>query len=204
MASTKELVYRLWRKLEGGYIPDDSKFTYRELKGYIRSGIGLALKQNYYESLNADEYRYGADTISATSTITVQTDAVTGLKFITLPASTINVAGNRQNIVTSKNPVARYTTSYVPVRAEEVFVARMQPSIPCVVLYYKEGSKLFFYNGEVTDKEVKLTQRYALPDDDDADLGLDDYENQILAQAMQLIINPQIPSDRANDGVPNI
>lgn len=201
MSSIKDLVYRLWDRLDGGLATDDSAHTYRELKGYITSGIALALKQNFYESLNADEYRYGSDNISITITQQVEEDAVTGLKYVDIPFKTINVAGNRLNSITSPNPVQRGATRYTPQRKEEVFVGSLQPKVPCVVLYYKEDNKFYFYNGDVKDTNVKVTQKYALPTDDEVDLGLDEYENQILQQAMSLTMQV-LPSDRSNDGVP--
>lgn len=203
MATTlKELVYRLWRRLDGGQENDDSKFTYRELKGYVKSAIAQSLKANYYETLNTgDEFRYGSDNISVTTTQTVKFDEETGLKYIDVPTETIAVAGNRQTSITSANPVSRYATQYIPVRNEEKFVARFQPTIPCVVLYYREGKKLFFYNNEVNDKTVKLNQKYAIPDDDNAEITMPtDAENGVIVTAMQ-IMGVVIPSDRSNDGV---
>lgn len=197
----KSLVYRLWHRLDGSIPNDDSKYTYRELKGYVKSAIAQSLKANYYETLNADEFRYGADNISATTTQTVKEDEETGLKYIDVPTETIAVAGNRQTSITSANPVSRYATQYIPVRNEEKFVARFQPTIPCVVLYYREGKKLFFYNSEVNDKVVKLNQKYAIPDDDNAEITMPtDAENGVIVTAMQIMGVP-VASDRDNNGV---
>lgn len=205
MATIKEMVSRLWRRLDGGEPTDDSKFTYRELKGYIISGIAQSLKANYYESNNGgEEFKYGSDNISITTKQTVKLDAETGLKYIEVPTETIAVAGNRQTSITSLNPVSRYATTFVPVRNEEKSVARMQPAIPCVVLYYREDKKLFFYNNEVADTTVKLNQKYAIPNDDNAEITMPaDAENGVIATAMQ-IMGVVVAADKDNNGTSNI
>jgi hypothetical protein len=204
MTTIKELVFRLHRKLDGGSITDDSKYTYKELLGYIRSGLKALMKTPYYEALNLDDSRYGADNVSVTTTNTISLDTVTGLKYITTTNETIAVAGNRQVNITSANPVSRYAVTYIPIRQEEVLVNRLQDQIPCVVLFYREGNRFYLFNGETKEKTVKLTERYAIPTDEDAEIvGGEDVANQVIQQAMQLLMNGQVPSDRSNDGVPN-
>ena len=197
----KSLVYTLWRKLDGGEPSDDSKYNYSELKGYIRSGLKALMKLGYYNDINGDEFRYGADNLSVTTTNTIALDSVTGLKYITTTNETIVVAGNRQVNITSSNPVARFAVNYIPIRQEEVLVNRLQDQIPCVVLYYREGNRYYLFNGETKEKTVKLTERYAIPTDDTAEIvGGEDVANQVIQQALQIIMNGQVPSDKENNG----
>lgn len=198
------MVFKLWMNLDGGLPADDSRYTYKELRLYVRSAIAIGLKQNFYENLNSDEYRYGADNISVTSKVEVKYEDATGLNYIDAPTETISVAGNRLTSISSPNPFARYAITYVPIRQEELIHVRNQPSIPCVIMFYRDGNKLYFLNGEVKDKEVKLTQKYTIPEDDNTELSIpEDIENGIIDIARRLILNPVIPSDRNNDGVPN-
>ena len=202
--TTKDLVYRLWRHLENGAIPDDSKYTFTELKGYVRAGLKALMKLSYYNDLNGDDTRYGSDNISVTTTNTIALDSVTGLKYITTTNETIIVAGNRQVNITSSNPVSRYAVNYIPIRQEEVLVNRLQDQIPCVVLYYREGNRYYLFNGETKEKTVKLTERYAIPTDDTAEIvGGEDVANQVIQQALQIIMNGQVPSDKENNGTSN-
>lgn len=195
----------LWRNLEGGDIPDDSRFSEAELEKYIRGGLAQAMKQSFYEQLNVDSYRYGDDSISITYTVPVLKD--TGeygiLPYITLPADSISIPGGRSIDITDANPVSRNATTYLPQRVEEVFVGKFQPQVPCVVLYYMEGDKVVFFNGTVGSDEVRVRQRYAIPKDKDQELNFpQDFQNVILAEAIRLCNSEIKPQDRANDGVP--
>jgi len=194
--------FALWRHLEGGDIPESSKYTYKELREYVVAAYLESLKANYYEQLNSNEYRYGASDITTTTTQEVKVDDVTGLQYIDIPLQTIKVAGNRMLSITSPNPVSTSAIQYIPVRDEEVFVAKLQPPIPCVVLYYRSDGKAYFFNQKTLDKKVKTNQKYALPTDDDAELTLPESEGAVLERCLRLW-GQQYPSDRNLDGVPN-
>jgi hypothetical protein len=202
--TVKEIIFALWRKLSNGDIPDDSPYTYNELRIYVRSGLRTLMEDSYYKDINNDDTRYGADNISVTTTNTINTDDTTGLKYITTTNSTVSVGGNRQVSITSANPVARFSTQYIPIRQEEVLVNRLQDQIPCVVLYYREGDRFYFFNGETKDKTVKLTERYAIPSDDEAEIeGGTGIASRVIAAALQILMSVQVPSDKNNDGTTN-
>lgn len=208
MSSLKELTYRLWRHLEGGNIPDDSRFTYSELIGYIRGGVSAALKTNYFEHLNLDDYKYGDDGISATYTVSVvhNDDKHGGLPYATLPAKPISLPGNRGVSISDKNRVSVWSNVYVPIRQEEVLVGRLQPTIPCVIQYYRTGTDLVFFNNEVKLGELSVTVRYGLPQSDEEELSMpEEFHNSVLTEAIR-ICNAEIrPIDNVNDGaVPQI
>lgn len=197
----KTLTFLLWRRLSGGNISDDSPYTYKELREYIVSGVLEGLKANYYEQLNSNEYRYGSDDITTTTTQQVKVDGDTGLQYIDVPLQSIKVAGNRMLSITSSNPVSVTAVRYIPIRREEVFVTNLQPPIPCVVTYYREDNKAFFFGNKVDEKSLKVNQKYTLPTDDDADLTLPESEGAIIERALRLL-GQQFPADRSNDGVP--
>ncbi len=201
MSSIKQLTYAVWRQLSGDNISDDSPYTYKQLRIYVQAGILESLKANYYEQLNSNEYRYGADDLTTTVTQTVKTDEATGLQYVDIPNQTIKVAGNRLLSITSTNPVSSSAISYVPVRQEEVFVLKFQPPIPCVVQYYRQDGKAYFFNAKTEDKKVNVNQKYTLPTDDDADISLPESEGTVIERALRLL-SAQFPADRNNDGVP--
>lgn len=205
MSTLKELTYRLWRRLDGGNISDDTKYTYRELVGYIKAGIADALKQSYFEQRNLEDFKYGDDSISATYKATVRYDSEKGLNYVDVKSKTISIAGNRFTSISDVNPVSRFSTMYVPIRTEEILVRRLQPQIPCVVMFYREDGKLYFYNQEVKVKEVRVSDRYAIPTDDNSEMSFpSEFENKVLQAAFMIIMNPTVQPDRANDGVPLI
>lgn len=199
----KTLTYLLWHRLEGSRIPDDSKYTYRELKSYIVSGIAKALRDSYFEQRNLEDYKYGDDSITTTYKTAVQTDSETGLKYVPLTNKTISMAGGRFTMINSTNPVGKLAKTYVPIRLEERIVVSKQPCVPNVVYFYKEEGKAYFYGEQVTESSVYVSDRYAIPTDDDAELTLPaEFENNVLQQALQLLLPNQLPSDRQNNGVP--
>lgn len=205
MSSIKSLTYRVWRILEGGDIPDDSRFRYKEVRDHVRSGIKLALKENYFEHLNAGESRYGDDAMSTIHDAEISTDPNTGIKYVLDPSDSISVpASTRTTDIIDENPFSLYATTFIPVRMEEAFVASLQPNIPCSVMYARMGDRFEFFNDEVEDgKKIKIVKKYSVTKDDEAELNLpEEYELQIVSQVVQ-ILNPEIrPSDRENNGVP--
>ena len=214
----KTLTYLLWRRVDGGIPTDDSRYTYRELKSYIVAGIANALKNSYFEQRNLEDYKYGDDSITTTYKTTIQTDSETGLKYVplenktiiskydydTLVNKTISVAGGRFTNISSINPIGKYAKNYVPIRLEERIIVANQPCVPNVVYFYKQDGKAFFYGETPTESSVYVSDRYAIPNDDEAELTLPaEFENNIIQQALQLLLPNQVLSDRQNNGVPN-
>ena len=200
MSSIKNLTYQLWRRLANGEPSDDDGHTYEELAMYIRQGLAVALKANFYESLNNSEYKYNNVPITVTTKQTIQIDEE-GLQYVEIPQQSITVAG-RMLSITSPNPVSTLAVRYIPMRYEEVAVAKNQPPIPCVVLYYREGNKAIFYNYVTEDTVVKVNQKYTLPTDDNADIVLPDAESMILENALKLLGHQISVADMQNNGSP--
>lgn len=206
MTTVRKLVYLLWRHLEGGNVPDDTRYTYRQLREHVRSGVAEAVKAAYYEQLNLQEFRYGEDSVVVTFDLPIiHDDSKYGkLPYATLPVKTIPLPGGRGVTVGERNRVSSWATQYVPVRQEEVFVGRLQPPVPCVVQFYRAGDDFIFFNGKVDARELTFTVKYALPgEDDDQEINLpEDFVNRLVSIAAQ-ICNGQIrPTDTVNDGAP--
>lgn len=200
MSTVKKLVYTIWRKLDGGNISDDSKYTYREIRGYVISVIADALKRNFYEHLNAGEYKYGDDGISTTYKNLKVVENEEGLKTVALPARIISTPGGRGINVHSSNRVNKWSTTFIPVRQEEVFVGGLQKPIPCVVLYYQEDNNLVFYNGILHEDNVSVTLKYSLPleGDDDKELNLPEEYATLIVRGVLEILSPAL-AQRDND-----
>lgn len=206
MSSIKELSYRIWRRLENGSIPDDSRWTYRELKGYVISGIAKGLKDSYYEQRNIEDFKYGDDGITTSYKTTVNTDSETGLKYATLNNTTISIAGNRFTSINSINPIGKFAKTYVPIRLEERLIVSKTECVPDVVYFYKDGGKAMFFGDVEPDSQVYVSSRYAIPTDDDAELQMpEEFENAVIQSALALLMpSLNVPSDRENNGVPII
>lgn len=204
MATIKEMTYRLWRRLEGSNIPDDSKWTYAELKGYIVSGITEGLKRSYYEQRNLEDFRYGDGNIAISTKQTVLTDTDSGLPYINITNKSISVAGNRFTSISSLNPISAFSKIYAPIRREEVLLVKLQPCVPNTVYFYIDSNKAFFFGDEEPESEVRLTSKYAIPTDDTVEMSFPtEFENNVLEIAFRLLLAPQVLSDRENNGVPN-
>lgn len=201
MSSIREISYRLWRRLEGGFISDDTKWTYRELKGYVVGGIATAMRDSYFAQRNLEDFKYGDDSIAYSYPATVSTDATKGLQYVSITGKSISIAGNRFLDINSMNPASGLATMYIPLRTEEVFINSLQKSLPCITYFYKENNKAYFIGKKVNEPQVLVTEKYSIPADDDADLTLpSEVENMAFEAAYRLLV-PFIPADRANDGV---
>lgn len=202
MAKISEIRDLVWRNLEGGFIPDDTRFTKREITVYVRAGISQALKENMFELLNNSEFKYFSG-YGKTTTKTVKTDPTTEVQYIDSPDKSLAIGGMRNYDISSANPFSLWAVNYVAVRPEEVFVLKGQPSIPNVILYTVKDNKIMFFNGIVTDKEVTLTQKLVIPDSDDDEF---DIPEEVVARAVTLAIGlaerEVKETDRAIDGVP--
>jgi len=207
MSTLRELTYRCLRILEGGDIPDDSRFRYKEVRDHVRSAVAYALKQNYFEGRNdEDGFKYGDDTITTVSELTTEEDSSTGLVYITIAGDAVSVpAASRMLSITDPNPYSKWAKQYIPVRSEERFVGQLQPDIPCVILYERNGDRITFYNNLVeAGQKVRVAHKYTITDDDNADLNLpSEYELQIVDSVTRLLDREIRLSDRQNDGVPN-
>lgn len=203
MSSVKMLVSAIHRRLSNGDVTDDSRFTYRELRLHVRSQIGVALKRNFYEALNADDFRYGDDSVTTTYTdVPVLTEQRTGLKYLEIPAQTVSLGTMRGIDVHDSNPISKYNTTFIPVRNEEVFVGSLQPNIPCIVEYFRKGTKLYF-KGVVDQEALDVTQKYSLPTNDDVELNLPpEYEDLVIAGVLELLAPKLANRDTQNDGTP--
>lgn len=202
MSTIKELTYKLWMRLEGGQIPDDTRYTYRELKSYIVSGIALSLKTSYFEQRNLEDFKYGDDSISVTYTANVLQDSNTEEYYSEFTGETISIAGNRF-ITVSSTGKDRFSTTFVPLRHEEVFISKFQPTIPCIVPFYKENNRIKYIVRNMRDSQVKITERYSVNTNDDAQLTLPlEFENMVVSEAFKLIM-PPVVADRENNGIPN-
>lgn len=206
MSTLKTLTYRAWRILEGGDIPDDNRFRYKEVRDHVRAAVAYALKQNYFESRNdEDGFKYGDDTITTVTDVITQEDTETGLIYVTVEGDAVSVpAANRMLSIQDPNPYSRWAKTYIPVRSEERFVGQLQPDIPCVILYERNGDRITFYNGLVeAGEKLRLLQKYTITGDDDAELNLpSEYELQVVDSVTRLLDREIRLSDRQNDGVP--
>jgi hypothetical protein len=206
MSSIKTLTYRVWRILEGGDIPDDSRFRYAEIRDHVRSAIAFALKQNYFESRNdEDGYKYGDDSITQTTGVETLLDDVSGLTYLELSEVSVSIpASNRLLSISEINPYSKTARRFIPVRSEERFLGQLQPDIPCVVLYERNGAKVTFYNDLVEPGEkLRVAQKYTVSQDDDTELGLpQEYELQVVDSVSRILDREIRMADRANDGTP--
>lgn len=206
MSSVKEMVYRVWRRLEGSNIPDDSRYTYRELRGYIISGVAKSLRDSYYEQRNIEDFKYGDDGITTSYKTTVNTDSETGLKYATLDNTTISIAGNRFTSINSINPIGKFAKTYVPIRLEERLIVSKTECVPDVVYFYKDGGKAMFFGDVEPDSQVYVSSRYAIPTNDEAELDMsEEFESAVIQNALAILMpSLNVVSDRENNGVPII
>lgn len=202
MAKIAELRDLVWRNLEGGFIPDDTRFTKREITLYVRGGISQALKEYNFELLNNSEFKYFSG-YAKTTKKEVKTDPDTDLQYIDSPDKSLAIGGVRNYNISSANPFSRWAVNYVFIRQEEVLVGKLQPNVPNVIQCVIHDNKILFTNGTTTDKQVTLSQKLVIPDSDDDEF---DIPEEIVSRAVSIAImtaeRELKPTDRAIDGTP--
>lgn len=199
MATIKELTYLLWRNLEGGNIPDDTRFKEGEMYTYMSDAVARVMREKYFEDRNISENKYPEN--GKTSVKEIKRDRDT--QYIELTDKSIDLGGVRKYQITQRNPFSRWVVEFAGVDEEEVFNYNKMPKIPNIILYTLKDNKIYFYNGVVQDEEVTLTQYYVLPNDIDDDYDLPkDVGNRAMAYALQMAQAEIKPIDREIDGTP--
>lgn len=201
MAKISELRDLVWRNLEGGFIPDDTRFTKREITVYVRSGIAQALKENMFELLNNSEFKYFSG-YGKSSQKEVKVDEE-GVQYIDSPDKSLAIGGMRNYNISDPNPFSRWATIYVAIRPEEVTVQKLQANIPNVIQYTIKDNKILFFNGIVKTDKVNLTQTLVIPDSDDDDFDIpEEVVSRAITIAIGLAERELKVTDRTIDGTP--
>lgn len=203
----KEIVYNLWRNLEGGYIPDDTRYTYGNIRVAVVSVIGDAatsLAMRLRNAIPDDPY----PTYVSEETVEVKYDSVSGVNFVELKSKPLSFNGKRTyDVNPSENSFNMHALDFVPILPQEWFALKKLPRVPKIVYYIVMPGRLNFLEGVNAGDKVSVSQSFSIPTagdeltDDSAEVP-DEIAHEVSIKALTVLREQLKQSDRANDGVP--
>jgi len=140
----QHLIERILRQVYGDQPRDDSSITYNLVNEWMNTGIGIAAKQNYKESIQLDGIGYVNNSFYTTfKGLEVEADENFTWK-ITLPQLPFGI-GRNEGISTLqfKDANGKVSLPCIPLSENQKgYYQRMRP-IPNVILFYPEGTFLY-------------------------------------------------------------
>lgn len=203
----KDIIYTLWRELEGGFIPDDTRYTYKNIRVVVLASIGEAALELAMRLRNADPddpyptyySEYEAD---------IKFDSKGNNYYAELQGKPISFNGIRNYDVTpSENSFHLHAIDFLPTTHKEWFALKKLPRIPKVVHYIVGTTRMYFMENLEEGDLITVSQGFSVPtiggEDEDVTTNIpDEIARKVLADSL-IILNQEVrQSDRANDGVP--
>lgn len=140
----RHLIERILRQVYGDQPRDDSSITDNLVNEWINTGIGIAAKQNYKESLQLDGIGYVNNSFYTTfKGLEVESDENFTWK-ITLPQLPFGIGRNEGvSTLQFKDANGKVSLPCIPLSENQKgYYQRMRP-IPNVILFYPEGTFLY-------------------------------------------------------------
>ncbi len=204
----QHLIERILRQVYGDQPRDDSSITYNLVNEWMNTGIGIAAKQNYKESLQLDGIGYVNNSFYTTfKELEVEADESFTWK-ITLPQLPFGI-GRNEGIATLQFKDANNKVSLpcIPLSENQKgYYQRMRP-IPNVILFYPEGTFLYALSTIILSNYTATVGMISGGDSSDLTSVLnipDDFVNIVIDYVSKmLIMQRNMPQDQTADGVDN-
>lgn len=203
----KDIVYTVWRELEGGYIPDDTRFNYKNIRTVVLGCIGesaldLAMKTR---NLNPDD-PYPAYYNEYESE--VKFDDRSNNHYAEIKGRPFTFNGVRSYDVSfSENSYNAMAVDFVPTSHSEWFNLKRLPRVPNVIHYLSGVNRLNFLADMKEGDSVMISQSFSVPlvgdENEDNKTNIpDEIGRSVITNTLIILRDELRPSDRANDGVP--
>lgn len=203
----KDIIYTLWRELEGAYIPDDTRFNYNSIRTVVVACIGESALDLAFKLRNADpDDPYPMYYNQYTSE--VKYDSTSKSYYADIKGKSLTFDGNRSfDVVASENSFHKHAIDFLPTNSREWFSLKKLPKVPNVVYYLIGTNRLTFMSDVVQVESVDISQGFSVPtsgnEDEDAGINIpDEIGRSVLINALNILNGGVRQSDRANDGVP--
>ena len=203
------LIEQITRLVHNGQPTQDSSITDNLINIYINQGIGLAVKQNYKESVQLDGVGYINNSFYCTFKDIAVTKDENFLWKLELPQVPLAVGKNEGiSNLRFKTTIGNVSIDAIPLSTnQQGYVNQMRP-VPNKVLYYIEGNyakvltpiRMSDYTASVTmvsgGDSTDFSSILTVPDD---------YIPMIIEYCMKMLVTERNqPVDAANDGNPAI
>lgn len=204
----QQLIEQIIREVYGGQPSDDSAITYNLVNQYINQGIGLAVKQNYKDSIQLDGVGYVNNSFYTTFKGLVISKDENMLWKIVLPEVPIGI-GNNEGLANLrlKNSSNNISLDCIPLSINQKGYAATMKDIPNKLLYYVEGSNALILSSLTLSQYTASVTLISGGDSTNLSSTLNvpaDYIPVITSYAMQaLMLERKQPQDQTNDGISN-
>ena len=203
------LIEQITRLVHNGQPTQDSSITDNLINIYINQGIGLAVKQNYKESVQLDGVGYINNSFYCPFKDIAVTKDENFLWKLELPQVPLAVGKNEGiSNLRFKTTIGNVSIDAIPLSTnQQGYVNQMRP-VPNKVLYYIEGNyakvltpiRMSDYTASVTmvsgGDSTDFSSILTVPDD---------YIPMIIEYCMKMLVTERNqPVDAANDGNPAI
>lgn len=203
----KDLIYTLWRNLEGGYISDDTRLNYKSIRTVVISAIGEAALDLAFKLRRADPDdpypQFYNEYESA-----VEYDKKGGNFYARIQGRPISLDGVRSfDVRLSEDYMHRLSTEFLPTNSREWFMLKKLPPVPKVI-YFLIGTERIVFTADMSDvNSVLISQGFSVPleGDEDTDVFVqvpEEIGRVVQVNALNILNGNLRQSDRANDGVP--
>lgn len=204
----QQLIEQILRQVYGGQPSDDSAITYNLVNQYINQGIGLAVKQNYKDSIQLDGVGYVNNSFYTTFKGLAITKDENFLWKIVLPEVPMGIGVNEgMSNLRLKNTTNDISLDCLPLSINQKGYVQTMKNIPNKVLYYVEGSNALILSSLTLSQYTASVTLISGGDSTNLSSTLNvpaDYIPVITNYAMQaLTLERKQPQDQTNDGVSN-
>ena len=204
----QQLIEQILRQVYGGQPSDDSAITYNLVNQYINQGIGLAVKQNYKDSIQLDGVGYVNNSFYTTFKGLSITKDENFLWKIVLPEVPMGIGHNEGMAnLRLKNSTNDVSLDCLPLSTNQKGYVQTMKNIPNKVLYYVEGSNALILSSLTLSQYTASVTLISGGDSSNLSSTLNvpaDYIPVITNYAMQaLMVERKQPQDQTNDGTSN-
>jgi hypothetical protein len=204
----QQLIEQILRDVYGGQPSDDSSITYNLVNQYINQGIGLAVKQNYKDSIQLDGVGYVNNSFYTTFKGLAITKDENFLWKIVLPEVPMGIGHNEGMAnLRLKNSTNDVSLDCLPLSINQKGYVQTMKVIPNKVLYYVEGSNALILSSLTLSQYTASVTLISGGDSTNLSSTLNvpsDYIPSITSYVMQaLMLERKQPQDQTNDGVSN-
>jgi hypothetical protein len=204
----QQLIEQILRQVYGGQPSDDSAITYNLVNQYINQGIGLAVKQNYKDSIQLDGVGYVNNSFYTTFKGLTITKDENFLWKIVLPEVPMGIGHNEGMAnLRLKNSTNDVSLDCLPLSTNQKGYVQTMKNIPNKVLYYVEGSNALILSSLTLSQYTASVTLISGGDSTNLSSTLNvpaDYIPMITNYAMQaLMVERKQPQDQTNDGTSN-
>ena len=204
MATKKQLAEQAMRIILGGTPTVDREIDIREVMLFLDQARDLTIKLTALQSRKAGIHEVSTDYLSQYEDVSIQTDAAKQLRYITLPASPIDLPDEMGIYMISamQNPEIgffRIAGVGLPLYRDMLSV-----NVEAFTYYWVVGSKVYFKNVDPTLGEVLVTMVASSKDiAEDANYPVPpDVEATLLEQIIKVFaVMQEAPHDEITDGV---